>query len=191
MLSELIEQDILEIKGGENLIVQQTNCNAVFGNGKGLASEITTKWSHVTPYHRKEKASMGSIQLFSSMERSPVVCCLNAQMYVGRKQAKEDYHSRHEAFRQALTKLAHWLSMSKEGQQIKHIYFPQHIGCGLARGDWNTYLHMIDEFANSISIPCYRCIKNIPVVVFSQDTTKCPNSFIHYKREHPHAKDAN
>jgi hypothetical protein len=157
MESKPIQQNILSVTGKQNLILQQTNCTALHGNGKGLASDITKKWPHVIPYHRKETAKMGSIQLYPSVANSPVICCLNAQFYVGRKQAAEDYNQRHIAFRQSLQEVVKWLSSSDEGKEIQAVYIPEKIGCGLARGDWNIYLSMIDKFANQLKIPCYRC----------------------------------
>lgn len=85
-----------------NLILQQTNCTALYGNGKGLACNITNKWPHVTPYQRERIAELGSIQIYHSIANSPVVCCLNAQMYVGRKLADENYDNRHVAFRRCV-----------------------------------------------------------------------------------------
>jgi hypothetical protein len=157
MKSIAIHQDLLCITGKENLILQQTNCTALYGTGKGLACNITNKWPHVTPYQRERVAELGSIQIYRSIANSPVVCCLNAQMYVGRKQADENYNNRHVAFRACLQKVVDWLSTSTEGKEIQAVYLPEKIGCGLAKGDWDIYLPMIDEFSNQLKIPCYRC----------------------------------
>ncbi len=154
MKTILINKDLLTITGEENLIVQQTNCTSINGRCQGLAKDITERWPHIIPYQRKEVAKMGSIQIFASKDESPTVCCLNTQMFVGWKQATEDYAIRHMAFRMSLKKLTHWL----ETANIKAIYFPDRIGCGLAKGSWEVYLALLDEFAARIPIPCYRCL---------------------------------
>ena len=55
---------------------------------------------------------------------------------------KDGYLARENYFKQCLDKIS-------KIKDIKSIAFPYLIGCGIAGGNWNNYLDMILEFAES------------------------------------------
>jgi hypothetical protein len=157
---EKIKQDLTALNGKDKLIVQQTNLVHVHAEtGKGLAQHLHRRWPHCHPYDRKGvQPAMGSIQLISSQDHSPTICCLNAQRNIGHKQIQDDYEERLMAFANGLNQIK--IAMQKEGElaMISAVYFPYKIGCGYGHGDWQKYYPLLLEFAKSIlPLPTYLC----------------------------------
>ena len=73
---------------------------------------------------------------------------VNAMLGCGVRPApkgKDSAACREEWFRQALRGIATTVP------KLSSIAFPYQIGCGLARGNWNAYKKMIQDFANGVN----------------------------------------
>lgn len=149
-----VRQDLTLLRGSDKMIIQQTNLQHVDGQaGKGLAQLLHEKWPHCHPYNRSGvRPELGSVQIFKSVNDSPIISCLNAQRWVGWKQMKEDYAERLGAFQKGLDTVRDEL---KSNETIKEVYIPDQIGCGLGRGDWKNYLPLLEAFAVSIPQRCF------------------------------------
>jgi len=153
-----IKQDLTALNGKDKLIVQQTNLVHVHGeSGKGFAEHLHRRWPHCHPYDRKGvQPKMGSVQIIASQNDSPIICCLNAQRNVGRKQIDDDYAERLVAFAYGLEQVKY--AIKKEHMDVSGVYFPYKIGCGYGHGDWQKYHPLLLEFAKDMSpLPCYLC----------------------------------
>lgn len=145
---------------GANVIVQQ--CNAVTRTSHGLSAEIAKRLPYANLY--EQRAGLDEIGRSilckppTKNKQHPIVACLIAQLAPGKPGAwcksygipasADTAKERLRYFRQALVDLRAQLTECDEGVQT--IAFPDHIGCGLAGGDWSEYLHEIKQFAQSL-----------------------------------------
>ena len=154
------------IRGGDltewketDAIVHQCNCLAVTSHG--LSAEIAHKYWWADPYHHRKperrrnlavkehRAQPGSIQIMKNPQgKKPDVIILYAQwdFGVGDKYYRrvsdgyeDTYEEREKWFRQCLDELG-------KCDQYQTLAFPYKIGCGLAGGNWENYLVMINDF---------------------------------------------
>lgn len=147
-----IEGDILTAK--TDAILQQVNCRGVMG--AGLAKQIRTKYPYV--YNRylslcnehvtKPYFLLGRIQVITppSCEYDvPTIVNLFAQDRYGRDRQYTDYDAMRECFRRVNERFA--------GDSVA---IPYGIGCGLAGGDWDIVLNMIEKELTKCDISIYR-----------------------------------
>ena len=153
MITE-IKGDITKVKC--DYICQQNNCIAVKPHGLSLT---IAREMGVCPYSRRtadgkknlaieeDRPPLGRILTEKSPFKDVHVICMFAQYSYGTPQSQysysrdETYKTREEAFKKCLYRI------NKRVKKDAKIAFPKYIGCGLASGDWNNYLSMIEEFA--------------------------------------------
>lgn len=153
---------------GADVIVQQ--CNAVTRKSHGLSAEIAKRLPYANLYERRvgstpnttsKRDEVGCTILCKPPQKSnarPIVACLIAQLAPGKPGVWCDSYNipasadtakeRLRYFRLALADLR--VKLTECDEVIRSIAFPDHIGCGLAGGDWSEYLHEIKQFAQSL-----------------------------------------
>lgn len=154
MLSDIrikaISGDIFEQPG---VLVHQTNCRST--HAAGLAASVFGRFPKANTYsdwHRTRK--YGACDVFDVSEYGTAVTYvvnMNAQWYPGRVKTGENYPERHVRFSECLLELQGLVHTHK----WKRVNFPYRIGCGLAGGNWDVYVGMIDKFARSVEADVY------------------------------------
>ena len=146
---------------GADIVVQQ--CNAVTKKSQGLSAQIAKRLPYADLYrhHPARRDDVGRTILCNPPKKdatNPIVACLVAQVAPGKpgvwcKEYKVDPSTdtpanRLQMFRSALFDLK---SQLPDCEDVTTIAFPDHIGCGLAGGDWTKYLEEIKEFAQNVA----------------------------------------
>lgn len=154
MLSEIrinaISGCILEQPG---VLVHQTNCSST--HSAGLAAAVFNRFPKTNTYgdwHRKR--SYGKCDMFDVSEYGTAVTHvvnMNAQWFPGKVRTGENYAERHMRFSECLLELQGLV----HAHRWKRINFPYRIGCGLAGGNWDVYLGLMDKFAHSVEADVY------------------------------------
>jgi len=116
----------------EDFIVQQVNSTGA--KNLGLASLISKKYPKSNLYSGKYKVDQ---RLPGTIIIRDKVINIVGQINPGKPSGADSVNNRIDFFRNALHNIP---------RSIKSIAFPMGIGCGLAGGDWNVYLNMIQEF---------------------------------------------
>ena len=154
-------------------IVHQCNCLAV--KAHGLSAQIARKypWADVYRYRRRQRfrnlaipadrKEPGTIQIMRNpgldivknskgesnlIPKRPDVIVLFAQWDFGKgggcrrtlSSYRDTPEEREQWFQQCLDELG-------KNKKYQNLAFPYKIGCGLAGGNWNHYLPMIEDFA--------------------------------------------
>jgi len=149
------------------VIVQQ--CNCISRTHAGLSADITRKFKHGDFYSKRTSPSVpGTIEIRGDNKLGlRWICAFYAQYYVsGPTQriapgyGKDSKENRVKWFQQCLEKLVN-------AKNLASIAFPYNIGCGLAKGDWETYDEMIHAFA--------RRVPGVMVYIISQDVAPEPD----------------
>lgn len=147
---EIVLGNILGSK--ENIICQQVNCRGVMG--AGLAKQIRDMWPVVYHQYYKEcqmidqESLLGSCS-FVNIGNNKYVANIFSQLDYGRNKNKlyTDYNA-----------LKRGLEHVKENATLNNysISIPYGIGCGLANGNWNKVLFIIEQiflnFENKVRI---------------------------------------
>jgi O-acetyl-ADP-ribose deacetylase (regulator of RNase III) len=131
---KLIEKNILDVTGPA-VICHQVNCLGVMG--AGLALQIRREWENVyNVYVDKDDWQVGDCQLVTIGD-AQFVANLAGQQNVGGG-VQTDYNGLCQAFRQARD-----FTRANDIQ----LYIPHMMGCGLAGGDWDVVVHMLEDIA--------------------------------------------
>lgn len=140
-MATIVDMDIFDVTTG--IIVHQ--CNNQGRMGAGIALEIRTRFPTVyekyITAHKMNKLYLGMAQLISVSE-GLVVCNLIGQDKYGWGKNFTDYKA-----------LTNGLRIIKAFSNIKklQVYIPYKMSCGLAGGDWDTVLQIIEtEIPNAI-----------------------------------------
>ena len=144
----MIDADIFTCK--EDIIVHQTNCQGVMGSG--IALQVKQKYPEVfNGYYRYCKTNNGEEILGTSL-----ICEANNGKYIANLFGQLRYGAG----------LQTDYNMFKKGLQEVHdfakernlsVAIPYKIGCGLAHGDWNTILDIINEvFYDNVKMEIYK-----------------------------------
>lgn len=156
---ENVNGDVLEC--GADIVVQQ--CNAVSKKSHGLSAEIAKRLPYADLYSQRttRRDDIGRAVLCKPPKKDasrPIVACVIAQVAPGKPgdwckpynidPLTDTSAKRLQMFRSGLSDL---LSQLPDCEEVTTIAFPDHIGCGLAGGDWSTYLAEIKEFAQKVS----------------------------------------
>jgi uracil-DNA glycosylase len=132
----LYDSDILEVDA--QIIAQQ--CNCVSKTGKGLSLDISEKFQYADFYSKRGKPSVpGTIEVRGG-KGLRWVCGMYAQYYPGGPRDGDTLEQRVKWFEECLGKIG-------KIKNLRHIAFPDQIGCGLACGDWPTYYAMLYRFS--------------------------------------------
>lgn len=138
-------------------IGHQFNCEprAKGTKGKGVAAALFAKYPHSNIFHKKREP--GRIYITGDNgEKGRCIVHLCAQRYMGPPNKKDDtVADRERWFKQCLDRIAMRPSLN-------YIALPYKIGCGLARGNWETYENMIVEWIQANPHLCVELISNEP-----------------------------
>ena len=145
---EVISENILNAK--EDIICHQVNCQGVMG--AGLAKELATNWSNVkTEYIKlcrrtKPENLLGTYQLVEIGENRLVANIFGQYCYGSdRFHRYTDYAALTKAFDKLRTE-----------HNSKSLAFPFGFGCGLANGEWNIVLDMLNTYFDGMSVQIYK-----------------------------------
>ena len=141
------------LSGKYNVICHQVNCKGVMG--AGLAKQIRNKYPFVyfdyTRALQYENAGLGHIVVSHVDDGNcKIIISMFGQDGYGRDKKYTDYN----AFKECLKTLKKTLD-AYSTSFISSVAFPENIGCGLAGGNWNIILPMIQEFADNIKQDVY------------------------------------
>ena len=138
---ELIEKDILTVIGPA-VICHQVNCLRVMGGG--LALQVKQTWPQVyTAYIEKDDWRLGDCQLVEISDGdTQFVANLAGQARPGHG-LQTDYDALCNAFRQA---------RDFARANNLELYIPHMMGCGLAGGDWNIVIHMLEDICPEVIV---------------------------------------
>ena len=178
MTIEIVQGCLLEAfeKGEVNVIVQCVNCQGVMGSG--LAKAIRGKYPFVYDEYRKlydegKDSYYGLLGMIQNINISyydyehgtnwngdevwPEKRIVNmfGQEYYGTDKRQVNYG----ALGQAFTALAYGLTQASEDalqEDCDVIGFPYLFGCGLAGGDWNIVLEMIEFHFRKFNVRIYK-----------------------------------
>lgn len=143
MPATIVKGNVLTYPG---YIVHQ--CNCVTSRPMGLSEQIFKKFPDANIYRDGTPREPGEIVV-----RGKIIAFL-AQNTPGKPKPFETAMRRESWFRACLEKLKTFL---KENE-ITDVAFPYGIGCGLAGGNWTTYMQMIEEFAKDFNVVIYRLV---------------------------------
>lgn len=142
--AEFIDGDLVKDKK-INIFVHQTNCFGVMG--AGIAAQIAKTYPNVAETDRKycrKKKAYGTILCIPTEDGRICVNMYSQYAYGRGKQTNND------KFQLCLYQLMGYLKTQNSDVIVG---FPDHIGCGLAGGDWNEILPMLEDFAARVSQP--------------------------------------
>ena len=126
-----------------NVICHQVNCQGKMG--AGIAFQIRKKWPKVYFWfnyvHTSGKAHLGKIDVIDVAEKKWVVNMYSQENYGRQPICYTDY----DAFEDCL------IAIKERFKNIPNLVigFPNHIGCGLAGGDWDIIKGLIEKHFNS------------------------------------------
>ena len=123
------------LKSGCNIICQQVNCQGVMGSG--IAKSIRDAYPRCYEIYKDYVNIVGSEECLGTVNFFPVdlqttIANMFAQLhYLPRGIVHTDY----DAFRNCCKQIKAYVINNRLNVRIG---FPDHIGCGLGGGDWDT-----------------------------------------------------
>lgn len=131
----------------EQFIVHQCNCESTYA--KGLAQHLFDRFPFADVYRKRKSTKAvdtpGTIQTFMPRPGERGVINLFGQIRPGPpKGSADDRKAREKYFTEAL-------SLVKEIPGLRSLAFPYSIGCGLAGGDWDRYMAILEGFAAEVA----------------------------------------
>ena len=130
-------------------IVHQTNC--VTRRAAGLAALVFTRFPYANCYRNRVKQDWpGTIQVAGGPGERLVVN-LHGQYAPGKPTptGRDTVQRRITYFQAGLVSLGEHIQHT--GKRVTSVTFPARVGCGLAGGDWDTYLRCIRNFARQVN----------------------------------------
>ena len=144
------------LESDADYIVQQCNCLTV--RAHGLSADIAARFPDSDPYAARrplgkrnlaqetDRGEPGTIQVLGR------VVCLMAQWRPGNTGSRYFHRYPESDPPETAAQREKWFRACLEELAIicagKRVAFPDHIGCGMAGGDWEYYEQMIETFAN-------------------------------------------
>lgn len=135
-----------------NVIIHQANCFTTMGSG--IAKQIKAKYPEAYQadlnYHipSGDMRRLGGFSVVKTIDGKFVV-----NMYSQFRYGKGKLHTDYSAFQKALKIIM--MSVLHSGIRPMKIGMPYNIGCGLAGGDWNRVLEIIDQVAEEKNMDIY------------------------------------
>lgn len=146
-----INGNITDITFG--FICHQVNCKGVMGAGVALA--IRRKWPIVYNEYRtayiNKQLWLGNV-IFVNV--TPTLCVANlcGQDRYGRAGIYTNYDALHKAIK-SVNVIRN--TAIKDTNMSIPVYFPNHMGCGLAGGNWNVVIEIISRYVPDAEIINY------------------------------------
>jgi O-acetyl-ADP-ribose deacetylase (regulator of RNase III) len=147
MPAKIIDGDLLECD--TKYIVHQ--CNSTSVNSSGIARAIFDKFPYSNIYAPRHDVhyqdAPGTIIVKGNGKEQRYVINLIGQFFPGRPSDgiydEDSYAHRKDYFFQGLKAIS-------KIENLESVAFPYLCGCGLAGGNWEDYLKLIDKFADHI-----------------------------------------
>lgn len=150
------------LESGCNFICHQVNCQGVMGSG--IAKQIRDRWPKVYDdyiSHYKFCMENGTYLLGECIgtciyynndtkDKQYIIDFFSQDKYLPRTVC----HTNYQAFRVCCQKLHKTVIISD--MPNKKIGFPYKIGCGLAGGDWDTVVRIIEEELGDLEVEIYK-----------------------------------
>lgn len=139
---KIMDGDLLTCS--EQYIVHQANCSS--RSASGLAYDLFKKFPHADIYSTRFNHSIpGDISIDGNGKNQRLVIAIFGQYFPGAPSLSlssiDSEEKRLNYFQSGLNKIA-------AIPNITSVAFPFLIGCGLAKGKWENYLEMINNFAD-------------------------------------------
>lgn len=140
---KLIGGDLLQAT--EQYIAHQVNC-VTQGSAAGLARSLFKKYPYSDVYkNRVDKSLPGTITIHGDGVNNRYIINMYSQYYPGKFNnsfLNDNQSVREQYFTSSLKEIS-------KIEDIKNIAFPYQVGCGLAGGNWEKYLNMLQDFADN------------------------------------------
>ena len=136
-------------------------CNCVSVQSAGLAKTLFMRYPGSNDYQRLDIVRIpGTVKIYPTNYKIGPIGIINmySQVFPGKSNTTNQTNMRSALFEQCLAQIADLFPPEKSVS----IAFPYKIGCGLAGGDWKTYLKMLQTFDESHS--------NITVLIFKRES---------------------
>ncbi len=132
-MTKIIQGNILDVSWG--LICHQVNCQHVAG--AGLALQIRNKYYGWYSNYKNHPSALGEVGYYK--------VSLNPNLWIANLYSQFHYTlhgcvTNYTAFEDCLNNIKEWYPTHTD-----RVYFPYGIGCGLAGGDWNIILSIIER----------------------------------------------
>lgn len=145
---QTIHGDITQVTSG--IILHQVNCQNAMGSG--VAKALYTKWPIIkTAFHefsefKTPESRLGKLQ---GVYITPTLIVVNSfsQLNYGNSYKTKIIYTNMPALISNINK-AHKIAV----QNKTYLYIPDHVGCGLAGGNWETLLSQIKHLENLIIV---------------------------------------
>ena len=129
-----------------NWFCQQVNCQGVMG--AGLAKQIRDQYPEVYARYKDlhdnfNLHKLGRTELIRVSDGR-----IHAMMYAQDGYGRSGCYTDYEAFQACLDEQQRWLNNIYSREHL--VAFPYKIGCGLAGGDWNIILPMLERFSDHV-----------------------------------------
>jgi len=136
---EIVNDDLLNAK--EVIICHQCNCTT--STPAGLALSIVKKYPSADVYkHRTKQSTPGTITLISIDDKRSVIAMF-AQINPSYPLNADSTNARKYYFQQCLDEI--------DSMKLNEcVAMPYLIGCGMAGGNWNSYLEMLERCNTNI-----------------------------------------
>lgn len=143
-----IEGNLLDAK--ETYIAHQCNCVTKKVSGY-FAKAIFDKWPEANDNEKETWGVFGTVKIHKVDNQKYVLNMFTQHNPGGPKEDNDK--DREVAFGQALLRMADFLTTHSKKHNVPYtIAFPYMIGCGLAGGNWDHYLTMLELFEKIVSL---------------------------------------
>lgn len=159
---KVIKENILN--STEKYILQQCNCLTV--KSHGLSKTLSDKWKWADAYSNRKSLNNrnlaiesdrdipGTIKILYSEDNDKAVICMFAQWAPSLPQKYKSYpNSEIDTYKNRKKWFNKCLDQIKD-LDIDALAIPWNIGCGLAGGNWQEYMKMLEEFEEKSGIKC-------------------------------------
>jgi len=137
-MATFVDGNIVDAK--EDYICHQ--CNCISDHALGLASIIFKAFPYADCYSNRKQDMPGTIDVRGNGQDKRFVIGMYAQKYPGKPMNGDSANEREKWFEKCLEQI----SLMEHESKTPSFAFPYRIGCGMAGGDWDNYLTMLDKF---------------------------------------------
>lgn len=141
----IVKGNILECK--EDIIVHQVNCQGIMGGG--LAKQIASKYSKVEKEYIKfcDKNNF----VYENLKGKVLILKENSKYIANMFSQKPNFDTDYKSMEIALNKIRKYAEESN-----LNIAIPFKIGCGIANGEWELVLDVINKAFKDYKVTIYR-----------------------------------
>lgn len=132
---KIVEMNIVEVIDG--IVCQQVNCRNRIG--AGVSGAIIKKWPEVEQaYHGAFNGKDPRTEIFGTYQLVPVsdqlsIANVFSQFYYGNARKTGQVYTNMDILTKCIAEICH-------KNEQKTVYVPDHIGCGLAGGNWDEFI---------------------------------------------------